>query len=119
MGKRVAGICYVKIDGDQFDVAGDVACPLSDVKRETKMAAAGPAGYIETATKPYIKVKAVFGPNFPIEKVRTATDMTVTAELANGKVYTVSSGWLEGETEVKGSEGEVDLEFGGMKGIWQ
>ena len=45
--------------------------------------------------------------------------MTITAELANGKVYTLSGAWLEGETSAKGDDGTVDLEFAGLKGIWQ
>lgn len=119
MGKRVAGICYIKVDGEQLEVGGDVECPLNDVKRETKMSVNGPSGYSETAMRPYIKLKANLVPSFPRDKLRSSTDMTITAELANGMVYTLSSGWLEGETAVKGSEGEVDLEFSGMKGIWQ
>lgn len=119
MGKRTAGICYIKLDSEQLEVAGDVECPLSEFKREAKMAVAGVSGYSETALKPYIKVKANFVPGFPLDKVRTNTEMTITAELANGKVYTLSGAWLEGETAIKASEGEVDLEFAGMRGIWQ
>ena len=119
MANRVAGICYVKVDGDQFDVEGGVECPLSDLKRETVMALAGPAGFKETALEPYVKLTAIFGPSFPIDKVKSSTDMTVTAEMANGKVYTLSGAFLRGETPVKGDEGKVELDFGGKKGIWQ
>ena len=80
------------------------------------MADAGSAGFSETATRPYVKLSAKVGRDFPLQKLQEATNMTVTAELANGMVYTLSDAFLEGETALKASEGSVDLDFGGMKG---
>ena len=119
MGQRTAGIAYIKLDGQQFEVSGGVECPLLDVKREAVMSLSGVAGYKETAIKPFIKLSAIFTPDFPLDMVRNNTEMTVTAELANGKVYTLSGAWLEGETSAKGDDGTVDLEFAGLKGLWQ
>lgn len=119
MAKRVAGICYIKVDGEQLEVQGGVEVPLVDVKRETVMGLAGSAGYKETAQEPYTKVTAIFVPSFPVDKLRDSTDMTVTSELANGKVYTLSGAFLKGEPAVKADEGTIDLEFGGTKGQWQ
>ena len=119
MGQKVAGICYIKLDGQQLEVSGGVECPLLDVKREAVMSLFGVAGYKETAIKPFVKLSANFTPDFPLDLVRNNTEMTITAELANGKVYTLSGAWLEGETSAKGDDGTVDLEFAGLKGIWQ
>lgn len=119
MAKRVAGICYIKVDGEQLEVSGGVECPIVDVKRETVMGLAGPAGLKETALEPFIKLSAIFMPNFPLSTLQTNTEMTVTAELANGKVYTLSGAFLKGEPSVKGEDGTVDLEFGGKNGQWQ
>lgn len=119
MAKRVAGICYIKVDGQQLEVSGGLEAPLSDVKRETVMGLGGPAGLKESAMEPYVKLTAVFTPEFPIATLKDNTDMTVTAEMANGKVYTLSGAFLKGETAIKGEEGTVELEFGGNKGMWQ
>jgi hypothetical protein len=119
MAKRVAGICYVKVDGQQLEVSGGIEVPIVDLKRETVMGLAGPAGLKETALEPYVKVTAIFMPAFPIDTLRTSTDMTVTAEMANGKVYTLSGAFLKGEPSAKGEDGTVELEFGGAKGQWQ
>jgi hypothetical protein len=119
MAKRVAGICYIKVDGEQLEVEGGVECPLTDLAREEVMGLSGVAGYKETALAPYVKLSAIFVPDFPVAKLRDGTDMTVTAELANGKVYTLSGAWLNGESAVKGDEGKIDLEFKGTKGAWQ
>lgn len=116
---RVAGICYFKLDGEQLEIKGSLECPLSSLTREEVMGLSGVAGYKENAMAPYIKGTFIFTPNFPIEKVAAGTDMTITAELANGKTYVLSGAFLVGNSPVKGDEGDVDLEFKGIKGSWQ
>lgn len=115
---RVAGICYVKVDAEQLELKGSLECPLTDTQRETVMGSAGVAGFKETARMPYVKGTFIFLPGFPLAKLADGTDMTITAELANGKVYTLSGAYLVGEPAVKAEEGEVELEFNGVKGIW-
>lgn len=119
MAKRVAGIAYVKVDGEQLEVSGGIEVPLVDVNRETVMGLAGPAGYKETALEPYVKLTAIFMPDFPLEALRNGTDMTITAEMANGKVYTLSGAFIKGEPVAKTEDGTVELEFGGKRGQWQ
>lgn len=116
---RVAGICYIKVDAEQLELKGSIECPLTNTQRETVMGSAGVAGFKETARAPFVKGTFIFTSGFPLEKLDESTDMTVTAELANGKVYTLSGAYLVGESTVKGDDGEVDLEFNGLKGIWQ
>jgi hypothetical protein len=119
MGKKIAGTCYIKVDGIQFEVEGSVEFPLIHTKRETVMSDAGPAGFSEMAIAPYIKFTGIIGKEFPRDKLEDATDMTVTAEAANGMVYTLSGAFLQGEPPaMKASEGKADLEFGGMKGSY-
>lgn len=119
MGKRVAGICYIKVDGQQLEVKGSVECPLAPTKKEAVMGLAGVAGYKETAERPYIKLTAILVPGFPVSTLVTMTDGVITAELANGSIYTLSGAWLEGESGVKADEGEVELEFSGKRGAWK
>lgn len=119
MGKKVAGTCYIKVNGAQLEVKGGIEVPLTDNVRDTVMGLSGPAGFKESARAPFVKLTAIFRDDFPMDLVRDSTDMTVTAELANGKVYTLSGGYVVGEPSVKAEEGETDLEFQGNKGIWQ
>jgi hypothetical protein len=115
---RVAGICYIKCDGEQIEVSGGVECPLMEVKRETVMGSNGPAGYKETALEPFVKVNAIFMAGFPLEKLQTATDMVVTAEYPNGRAYTLSGAFVKNEPSAKADDGTSELEFGGLKGRW-
>ncbi|MEZ2293096.1 phage tail tube protein [Variovorax sp. RCC_210] len=119
MGNRVAGVCYVKVDGAQLEVKGGLECPINNRKREAIVASAGVAGFKETTVVPYVKLTAIFTADFPKEKISAATDMTITAEYANGEVYTLSDAFLANESAAKGEEGEIELEFNGMRGRWQ
>lgn len=117
---KIAGTCYVKVDGDQLELKSDsgIEAPLTDTMREGVMGQSGLVGLKETARTPFIKGTFLYGPNFPQDKLNESTDMTVTAEFINGKVYTLSGAFLIGEPAFKSDSGEVELEFNGVKGIW-
>ena len=119
MGVRVAGICFVKVDGTQLEIKGKIETPLLPFAKETVMGLSGNAGYKETAQRQYLKVDTVFTRDFPINKLVMGTNMTITAELANGKVYTLTNAYVEGEMTGNGEEGTVDVEFTGITGVWQ
>jgi hypothetical protein len=119
MGKRVAGTCYFKVDGQQLEVSGGVEVPLGNFIRETVMGANRPAGYKETARTPSLKLSAIFRDDFPIELITEGTEMTITVEMPAGQVYTLSEAFMVGEPSAKADDGTVDLEFEGMRGDWQ
>jgi hypothetical protein len=118
MAQRIAGIWFVKVNGAQFEISGDIEIPLTEFKREAVMGLSGPAGYKETALEPYIKVVALFTPDFPVNTLRTNTTLTVTAELANGVVYTLSNAFVRGEPKAKPIDGTIEIEFSGSQGQW-
>lgn len=119
MGKRLAGTCYIKVDGEQLEVSGGMEAPLASSKKEAVVGASRVAGFKESVISPYIKVAAILVPGFPKDKLASSNDMTITAEFANGDVYTLSGAWLVGESAHKGEDGTADLEFGGLRGQWQ
>lgn len=119
MAGRIAGVCYIKADGVQLEVKGGIEIPFSQVARETVMSLAGNAGFKEMAQRQFVKLSAIFTRDFPIKTLANSTNMTVTAELANGKVYTLSGAYLEGETISNGEEGTAEIEFSGSAGVWR
>ena len=44
MGKKLAGTCFVKVNGNQLELEGNVEFPLCDVQRETMLSTTGVAG---------------------------------------------------------------------------
>lgn len=114
MSKKVAGTCYVTVDGEQLVVQGGVEVPLTDVIRETIV----PGYYKETERTPYVAVTSVVTQEFPVEKLKSGTEMTVTAELANGKTYVLSGAYLVEEPSYAADDGTTTLRFEGSKGVW-
>ena len=120
MGKRIAGTCYMKIDGVQVSIKGSIEVALSKTKRESLDSLSGPTGFFkETAITPYVKGAFHVPPDFPREKLMTSTDLTITTEFANGWVHTLSGGYNVGEPTFKGEEGETELQFDGVDGDFQ
>ncbi len=54
--------------------------------------------------------------NFPVSKITSSDEMTITAELANGQVYVPSSARCTAKNH-NAEEGTVDLEFHGEEGL--
>lgn len=119
MAGRVSGICYIKVDGSQLEVKGGIETPIARTAKEAVMGLSGNAGYKETIQRQFLKLSAIFTNDFPINTIMQGTNMTLTAELANGRVYTLSNAWLEGEAMANGEEGTLELEFTGITGTWQ
>jgi Phage tail tube protein. len=115
MGKKVAGTAYIKVDGMQLTVTGGAEAPLMDKKRETVY----PGFYKEEELAPYLKMTALHDPALSIKTLTEGTDMTVTCEFNNGKVYVLSGAYLVDEPTSKGDDGTIELQFDGVKGVWQ
>ena len=119
MGKRVAGTCYIKVDGQQLEVSGGVEVPTIDKIRESVNGSTGVAGYKETPRTPFVKPTAIFRDDFPRQTLADGTDMTVTVELPAGQVYTLSGAYQVGEPSAKADDGTVEITFEGLRGQWQ
>lgn len=118
MADRIAGTCYVKVDGEQIEVAGSVTVSISMFEKEGLSGLTGVAGYKETPRIPFIEVEAYLVPGFPVTKLEKTNNATVTAELANGQVAVLSGAWLAGAIEAKAEEGTTTLKFQGLEGKW-
>lgn len=118
MAGRVAGICFVKVGGEQLEVSGDLECPLTDTIKEAVMSQNGVSGLKETRVKAYVKLSAIFSASFPLDTLQSSNDLSVVAEFPNGKVYTLSGAFLAGEPTAKADEGKIELQFEGTRGKW-
>lgn len=117
--KRIAGTCYFKIDGLQLSLTGGIEAPMNLSVKEDIIGLDGSIDYKETFRAPYIKGTFKVPADFPIQKITTSETMTITAELANGKVYVLSGAWLSGEANHSAEEGTAELEFHAEEGFYQ
>jgi hypothetical protein len=115
MGQKIGGTAYVKVDGAQLSISGGAEAPLSDKKRET----VSPGFYTENDLAPYLKMTALHTPDFPRKALTEGKDMTITCEFNNGTVYVLSGAYMVDEPSSKGDDGTLELQFDGVKGVWQ
>ncbi|GFM89567.1 phage tail protein [Pseudomonas cichorii] len=115
MAQKVAGTCYIKVDGTQLTITGGGEAPLMNIKRETVV----PGYFKEVDKAPSLSFTAVHTPDFPLKALTTGVDMTITCEFQNGKIYVLSGAYLVDEPTSKGEEGTIELKFDGNQGSWQ
>ena len=115
MGKKVAGTCYVKVDGQQLVITGGVEAPINKFKRETIVK----GHFSEEDVAPFLKVDAVKTPGFDWAKLAAGTDMTVTSEFKDNSTYVLTGAYVVGDLNVTGDDGKVSIEFNGDEGDWQ
>ena len=118
MGKKIAGTCYVKVDGQQLELQGNLEFPMAKVTRESMSSTGGPVGFKETVNVPYIAGDFIVKADFPTSTLVESEAMTITAECANGMVFTLSGAFVSGEVSYTPGEGTVQLTFTGEKGNW-
>lgn len=116
MGKRLAGTCYVKVDGEQLELEGSLEFPITKVTRTSLLANGRVVGFQETPVAPYISGNFYVTPDFPVEKITSGEDMTVTAECANGMVYTLSGAYVSDQVNFNPNDGTMTIKFDGEDG---
>ena len=119
-GKK-AGTLWVKVNGRQISAQGSMTCPFYTKPRTTQLDTNGKAvNYTEEPIAPYISgtFYTTGLTDDDIREISESDTLTVTAAFKDGASYTVSDGWLAGESEINLDEATVPLRFEGMEGTW-
>lgn len=111
---KIAGTCYVKVNAKVMTLGGTVTVSPSSVEREGKAGLSGVVGYVEKPRVPYIEVEAMTDPATKASDYDDITDATVTAELANGRVYILRNAWSTAASEINAAEGTFTKRFEGL-----
>jgi hypothetical protein len=111
---RIAGIAYLKVDGTQYDLRGNFTVSPSPTERTGIAGQDGVHGYSENPRVPFIQGDISLPPELSIEDLDAITDATVTAELANGKVYVLRNAWCKSAFELNTKDGQTQVRFEGI-----
>ncbi|WP_267355629.1 MULTISPECIES: phage tail tube protein [unclassified Methylobacterium] len=114
MAGKIGGTAFLKAGGKQYDLRGSFIVSPSSVKREGVAGQDGPHGFIETPRLPFIKGDLSTTAGLTIAELDAMTDVTVTAELNNGKAYVLSSAWTESAHEIDTAAGKVGVVWTGL-----
>jgi len=112
--QRRAGTLYLKAQGVTLDAKGEFEYSLGGVKRTAIMGANGVVhGFKEETIVPYVEGAITDRGSLDLAALAAQTDITVTLELANGKVVALNSAWWAAETVVNTSEAEIKVRWEG------
>lgn len=109
--RRLAGVAYITVDGTTYMLAADLTYSPSSVTRETLTGMDGVHGYSEKPKAGFISGTFRDAGSLSVAAFNAMTNVTVTVELANGKVVTARNAWTTDAQEVKAAEGTFDVRF--------
>src|SRR6516225_1772347 len=112
----VAGVAYVKVDGQQFALRGNLQISVQSFERDGVAGLDGVHGYIEKPRVPFIQGEFSDIGGLSIQQLEQMCNVTVTAELNNGKTYLLRNAWTAPAMELNAAEGQVQVKWEGMSG---
>lgn len=114
MAQRIAGVAFFKVDGNILPLRGGFTVSPSVVTREGIAGQDYIHGYSEMPRVPSIVGDVSTVPELFMEALENMTNVTVTAELANGKVYVLREAWCKSALENATREGQMRVSFEGV-----
>lgn len=108
---RLAGTASVTTNGVTIMVAGQFKYSPSTVKRETMTGMDRVHGYKEKPSAPYISCQVRDSGGTTVADFNDMTDVTVVAELANGKTIIGTGMWTVESQEVDSEDAVFDVRW--------
>lgn len=111
---RIAGTAYLTVNGQSFMVVGEFSYNPSKVVRESLKGMDGIHGYKEAPTVPHISAKLRDSGGLSVVALNAMTNVTVVAELANGKTIIGRNMWTVEEQTVQSEDATLDVKWEGL-----
>lgn len=111
---QFTGIVFAKMDSETLRVSeGKLSLKFGGVERTPKIADGKVVGYNEKVVPAELKCTCLHGSQTDINKVRNAKSVTLVIQTDTGVTYTMREAFSKDPGEMKGAEGEYDIEFAG------
>lgn len=111
--QRRAGILYLKLNGQMLDAKGNFTYNPGVAKREAIIGADVIHGFKETPQVPFIEGEITDRGNLDVAALVSITGATVTIDLANGKVVSLTEAWFAGDGNIQTEEANIAVRFEG------
>ena|SRR5215831_2984907 len=113
MAQKIAGVAHLMIDGRLYSLRGNFT--VSPTRWERTMIAGQDAihGYQELPRVPYIEGDLSTVRDLSLATLEAQTDSTVSAQLANGKQYTLHEATCKAGFEENTRDGQVRVRWEG------
>ena len=113
---RVAGTAYLTVDGVPYQLVGDLEYSSALVKRESLAGMDRVHGFKETPIAPHISGTIRDMNGLSLAALNAMTAVTVTVQLANGKLIIGSAMWTVEDQTSKAADGTVEVRWEGLQG---
>ena len=114
MAVAIAGTAFFKVDGNQLPLRGNFTVSSSPIERTMLAGQDYVHGYQELPRVPLIEGDVSTTPEVSLEILDAMVDVTVTAELINGKVYVLNGAACKSAFENNTREGQIRVRFEGL-----
>jgi hypothetical protein len=108
---RLAGTAYLSVDGVTYMLVGDFSYKVSGVSRETLKGMDGIHGYSEKPEQGYIAATLRDSSNLSLSDLNAMSNVTLVAELANGKTCIGSAMWTTEQPESKSADATIEMKW--------
>jgi hypothetical protein len=113
MGVKIGGTAFLKVDGGQLPLRGNFNVSPSAVERNMIAGQDYVHGYTELPRVPYIEGDISLHPDVSLEDLEAMTNVTVTAELLNGRVYVLKEAVCRSGLVGNTKDGQVPVRWEG------
>lgn len=114
MAQRFAGIAFLYVDGNQMSLRGNFTVSPSAVARTMIAGQDGVHGYQELPRVPYIEGDISTVPALNLADLEAQVNVTVIAQLANGKQYTLGQAACKADLEANTRDGQARVRWEGV-----
>lgn len=114
MSERFAGVAYVRVNGSQVPLRGNLTVHFAKSVRTGIAGQDGVHGFSEMPAVPAIELDISSRADINLEDIEAMEDGTVMVETASGKVYTLRNAWKAGAMDLNTAEGSARIRFEGM-----
>ncbi|MCH7381371.1 phage tail tube protein [Acinetobacter higginsii] len=113
---RIAGVANISVDGVTHLLSGEFTYSPADVERKSLVGQDQVHGYSEMPRAPFISATLRDSSVLTVKDFNAMSDVTIHAELANGKTIIGRGMWTVDAQEVKTQEGTFEVRWEGMNG---
>jgi len=114
MAIRFAGVAFVKVDGQQIPLRGNLTVSPNVVERTMLAGQDSVHGFQELPRVPFIELDLSTLPDVDLEDLEAQVNVTVVAQLANNKQYSLSQATCRGGIEVNTRDGQARVRWEGV-----
>lgn len=113
---RLAGTVYLSVDGVTYQLAGDFEYSTATVSRETLTGQDTVHGYSEKPIAPHIAGTLRDSGGLSLSSINAMSNVTVVAELANGKTAIGRNMWTVESPTSKQTDATIEVRWEGPQG---